>query len=40
VPKMMRVERKSIALSTVEAMRDIEFEARTITILAPSRMKF
>ena len=40
VPKMMTVDKKSIALSTVEAMRDIEFERRTTAIFPPSRRKF
>lgn len=37
---MINVERKSKAESTVEAMRDMELDSRTIAILAPRRRKF
>ena len=37
---MRLTERKSIALSTVLAMRDMELEMRTIAILDPRSMKF
>lgn len=37
VPKMIKVDKKSIAESTVEAMRDIEWEMKTTPILAMRR---
>jgi hypothetical protein len=37
VPKMIKVDKKSIAESTVDAMRDIEWEMKTTPILAMRR---